>query len=51
MLLLIDTSRSRLKPEEFAVIAPRLYWALAGDLSIPVVGWFLIKWLNKRRKA
>lgn len=51
MLLLITTSQQRLKPAEFAAIAPRLWGALAGDLALPVVAWFLIKWLNKRRKA
>jgi len=51
MLLLINTSQARLKPEEFAVIEPRLYGALAGDLAMPVVGWFLIKAINKRRKV
>jgi hypothetical protein len=26
---------------------PRVYGALAGDLAIPVVGWFVMKRLNK----
>ena len=29
-----------LAPEDFR---PRIYFALAGDLALPVVGWFLMK--------
>lgn len=51
MLLFIEVSRQRLTPDEFAKVGPRLYATLAGDLMIPVVGWFLIKAINRRRKV
>jgi hypothetical protein len=50
MLLLINASQARLTPEEFARIRPRLYGTLAGDLAMPVVAWFVIKAINKRRR-
>ena len=28
---------------------PRIYGALAGDLLLPVVAWFVFKAMNKRR--
>lgn len=30
---------------------PRLYYALAGDLAIPVIAWFVLKAIGKRRRA
>jgi hypothetical protein len=30
---------------------PTVYRALAGDLAIPVVAWFVIKAIHKRRRA
>jgi hypothetical protein len=49
MLLLINASKARLSPEDFARIQPRLYATLAGDLMMPVIAWFVIKAINKRR--
>jgi hypothetical protein len=49
MLLLIQASQHRLSAEDFARIRWRLYGALAGDLLAPVVAWYLIKAINRRR--
>jgi hypothetical protein len=51
MLLLIQASQARLAPEEFARIQPRLYGTLAGDLAMPIIAWFVIKSINKRRRT
>jgi hypothetical protein len=51
MLLLINASQARLKPAEFKAVAPRLWGALAGDLALPVVAWFVIKAIHKRRNV
>ncbi|HEX2066668.1 MAG TPA: hypothetical protein VHI93_07640 [Candidatus Thermoplasmatota archaeon] len=51
LLWFIELAQRRLSPEDFARIEPRLYAALAGDLLAPVLGWFLIKALNRRRPA
>jgi hypothetical protein len=50
MLLLIQASQQRLSTADFARIKWRLYGALAGDLAMPVVAWFVIKAINKRRR-
>ncbi|MCA1811188.1 MAG: hypothetical protein LC623_04145 [Halobacteriales archaeon] len=51
LLWFIQVTERRLAPEDFARIRLRLYGALAGDLLAPVVAWFAIKALNRRRTA
>jgi hypothetical protein len=49
LLWFIRLSEARLTPEEFAHVQPRLYGALAGDLAAPVLVWFILKAIGRRR--
>lgn len=49
LLWFIAIAQERLLPEDFARIRPRLYGALAGDLAAPVVAWFALKAIGRRR--
>jgi hypothetical protein len=45
----MQVAERRLTPQDYAHIRPRLYATLAGDLLAPVVAWFAIKAINRRR--
>ncbi|MEA3189746.1 MAG: hypothetical protein QOD77_328 [Thermoplasmata archaeon] len=47
----IRISEQRLSPDDFARVRPRLYSALAGDLAAPVVAWFVLRAIGRRRAA
>ena len=49
--LSIATAASLLVMAQFVDEAyrPRIYWSLAGDLLIPVIAWFALKAIGKRR--
>ncbi|MEA3143185.1 MAG: hypothetical protein QOG31_509 [Thermoplasmata archaeon] len=50
LLWFMQVAERRLTPQDYAHIRPRLYTTLAGDLLAPVVAWFAIKAINRRRR-